>query len=163
MEVQPRDQTMITPRRRGLIRMPVAAVAALLVVTGCATAPLGSGAPPPQRDGMLLTREEIAKTGAENAWEAIRLGATHLNIQFPREGSPARVTHRGTDSFIINPEVLLVVDGTHMSSLSYLQDIRVENIEYIQILSASAGTVRYGTEAGNGVIVVKTNPPPGIG
>ena len=155
---------MTTPHSRRLIRPPYyAAILTLILAAGCTTAPSGSGPTPAERDGMLLTREEIEKTGARNAWDAVRLGATHLNIQFPREGSPARVTHRGADSFIINAEVLLVVDGTHMSSLSYLQDIRVENIDYIRILSGSEGAVRYGTDAGNGVIVVKTNPPPGIG
>ena len=154
---------MTTPRSRGLIRIPSFPTMLTLILTaGCATAPLGSGARPPVRDGLLLTREEIARTGAKNAWEAIRLGATHLNIQFPREGSRARVTQRGVDSFVISPEVLLVVDGTHMAGLSHLEDIRVENIDYIQILTAATGAVRYGTEAGNGVIVVKTNPPPGI-
>lgn len=154
---------MTTPRSRGHTRLPFfPTILTLILTAGCATAPLGSGAFPPGRDGLLLTREEIAKTGARNAWEAIRLGATHLNIQFPREGSPARVTLRGTDSFLISAEVLLVVDGTQMASLSYLEDIRVENIDYIQILSASEGTIRYGTNAGNGVIVVKTNPPPGV-
>ena len=70
------------------------------------------------------------------------------------------MTQRGVDSFIIGPDLLLVVDGTHMADIYYLQDIRVENIDYIQILTGSAGAVRYGTDAGNGVIVVKTNPPP---
>ena len=155
---------MTTPHSRRLIRpQHIATILTLFLTAGCATAPSGSGSRPAERDGMLLTREEIARTGAKNAWDAIRLGATHLNIQFPREGSPARVTQRGVDSFIISPEVLLVVDGTHMASLSYLQDIRVENIDYIQILTASQAAVRYGTAAGNGVIFVKTNPPPGIG
>ena len=138
-------------------------ILSLVDMTGCATAPVGSGGAPPDRDGMMLTRAEIAQTGAKNAWDAIRMGSTHLNIQFPREGSPARVTHRGVDSFIISPEVLLVVDGTQMASLEYLQEIRVENIDYIQILSGRQGTVRYGTNAGNGVVVVKTGPPPSAG
>ena len=141
-------------------KLRASVLAAVLAAAACATAPLDTPTRASERDATLLTREEILATGARNAWEAIRLGGTPLNIQFPREGSRARVTHRGADSFLINPEVLLVVDGTHMADLSYLHDIRVENIEYIQILSGSQGAVRYGTEAGNGVIVVKTNPPP---
>ena len=117
---------------------------------------------PSARDGQLLTREEIARSGARDGWEALRLGITHLNFQYTREGSEVRVTHRGVNSFLIHPQVLLVVDGTHMQSLSVLKDIPARDIEYIQILSARVGVVKYGTSAGNGVVVVKTGPPPPV-
>ena len=153
---------MISTHRARYAPRFLLAIAVAALGTGCTTAPQNSATAPAPRNGMLITRAEIADTGARNAWDAIRMGSTYLNVQFPREGSPARVTHRGVDSFFISPEVLLVVDGTHMADLSYLRDIRVENIDYIEILSAQVGSLRYGTDAGNGVIVVKTNPPPAI-
>ncbi|HKJ02755.1 MAG TPA: TonB-dependent receptor plug domain-containing protein [Longimicrobiales bacterium] len=132
----------------------------LLLASSCKTAPVGNTTDPQERDGMILTREAIARTGARDGWEAIQRGGTNLNIQFPREGSNARVTLRGVSSFVLSPEVLLVVDGTHMNSVSSLQDIRAVNIEYIQILPARTATVKYGTAGGNGVIFVKTGVPP---
>jgi outer membrane cobalamin receptor len=126
----------------------------------CKTAPIGDSTEPNERDGMILTREDIARTGARDGWEALRRGGTHLNIQLPREGSEPRVTHRGVSSFVLSPQVLLVVDGTHMASLMALQDIRASNIDYIQVLPARVATVRYGTAGGNGVVVVKTGVPP---
>ncbi len=133
---------------------------ALTLAAACKTVPVADPTEPNERDGMILTREDIARTGARDAWEALRFGSTNLNIQFPREGSNARVTMRGVSSFVLSPEVLLVVDGTHMSGLGTLQDIRASNIDYIQILPARTAVVRYGTAGGNGVIVVRTGVPP---
>jgi len=138
----------------------VSILLAAVLLAGCHTTPVGDATTPNPREGQILTREDIAKTGARDGWEALRLGQTHLNIQFPREGSPARVTHRGTDSFFISAEVLLVVDGTHMNSLEALKDIRASNIDYIQVLAARVATVKYGTAGGNGVVVVRTGVPP---
>ena len=141
-------------RRHGLL------ILATALAAGCATAPGADGTAPNPRDGQILTREDIAKTGARDAWEALRLAGTHLNIQYTREGSAPRVTHRGVDSFILSPEVLLVVDGTHMGSLEALRDVRAVNVDYIQILPARVAVVKYGTAGGNGVVVVRTGVPP---
>jgi hypothetical protein len=131
-----------------------------VVIIGCATAPVADGPDPNPRDGQILTREGIAETGARDAWDALRLGATLLNIQYTREGSAPRVTHRGVDSFNLNPQVLLVVDGAHMDDLSVLREIRAENVDYIQVLSARVAVVKYGSAGGNGVVVVRTGVPP---
>jgi outer membrane cobalamin receptor len=114
---------------------------------------------PKEREGQIITREDIERSGARDGWEALRWGATHLNFQYTREGSPVRVTHRGVDSFVIDPQVLLIVDGAQMQSLSALENIPAASIEYIQILAARVGVVKYGTNGGNGVIVVQTGVP----
>lgn len=130
------------------------------VASGCSTAPGADGTTPNPREGQILTREQIARSGARDAWEAVQRGGTRLNIQYTREGSPARVTHRGVDSFELNAQVLLVVDGAHMASLSRLREIRAENVDYIQVLPARVGVVKYGTAGGNGVVVVRTGIQP---
>ena len=48
-----------------------------------------------------------------------------------------------------------------MQSLSVLESIPAENIDYIHVLSARVGVLKYGTGAGNGAVVVKTGVPPG--
>jgi outer membrane cobalamin receptor len=132
---------------------------AVTLVAACATAPVGDATAPKEREGQIITREDIERSGARDGWEALRWGATHLNFQYTREGSPVRVTHRGVDSFVIDPQVLLIVDGAQMQSLSTLENIPATSIEYIQILAARVGVVKYGTNGGNGVIVVKTGVP----
>jgi hypothetical protein len=132
----------------------------VVLSAGCAGAPGSESTAPNPREGQILWREDIAQLNARSAWDALRMGGTHLNIQFPREGSSARVTHRGVDSFIISAEVLLVLDGIHMTSIEALRDIRAANLEYIQVLPGRVGVVKYGTAGGNGVVVVRTGVPP---
>lgn len=131
-------------------------------LTSCASARVDSSEEALAREGEMITREEIQRSGARDGWEALRLGSTHLSFQYARQGTAVRVTHRGVSSFLINPQVLLVIDGTHMQSLSVLESIPAENIDYIHILSARAGVLKYGTSAGNGVVVVKTGVPPSV-
>ncbi len=132
---------------------------AVTLVAACATAPVGDAMAPKEREGQIITREDIERSGARDGWEALRWGANHLNFQYTREGSPVRVTHRGVGSFVIDPQVLLIVDGAQMHSLSALENIPAASIEYIQILAARVGVVKYGTNGGNGVIVVQTGVP----
>lgn len=149
------------PKNSGRVRR-LAPLALLLAVaaTGCATLPGADGTAPNPREGQILTREQIARSGARDAWEALRRGGTRLNIQYTRQGDPARVTHRGIDSFELGAQVLLVLDGTHMNSLASLREIRAESVDYIQVLPARVGVVKYGTAGGNGVVVVRTGERP---
>jgi hypothetical protein len=133
---------------------------AIALLAGCGAHRAGDATAPKAREGQIITRQQITKSGARDGWEALRWGHTHLNIQYPREGSAERVTHRGVDSFFINAQVLLVVDGAQMANMSTLRDIPAGNIDYIQILPARVGVVKYGTSGGNGVVVVKTGVPP---
>jgi len=133
---------------------------ALALLADCAVARVESSEATLEREGEVITRDEIQRSGAQDGWEALRLGATHLNFQYARQGNAVRVTHRGVSSFVIDPQVLLILDGTHMQSLTVLETIPAENIDYIQILSARVGVLKYGTGAGNGVVVVKTGVPP---
>jgi len=140
--------------------MKAALSAAVWLVAACATTRADRVGVPSELHGPIITREQIERSGAQDGWEALRLGLTHLIFQYTREGSEVRVTHRGVNSFLINPQVLLVLDGTHMQSLSVLETVPARNIDYIQVLSARVGVVKYGTGAGNGVVVVKTGLPP---
>ncbi|HSM61205.1 MAG TPA: TonB-dependent receptor plug domain-containing protein [Longimicrobiales bacterium] len=149
--------------RGSFVRRALAMLLIPVAAAGCKTAPIGDATEPNEREGQILTREDIARTGAKNGWEALQRGATLLNIQLTREGSDARVTRRGVSSFYLSPQILLVVDGTHMLGVSTLEDIRASNIDYIQILSARTAVVKYGSAGGNGVIVVRTGVPPAKG
>jgi hypothetical protein len=50
-----------------------------------------------------------------------------------------------------------VVDGARVQTVvDHLKNIPAESILYIQILNAREASARYGSEAGNGVIMVRT-------
>lgn len=107
--------------------------------------------------GVVMTRAEIRASGANSALEAVERSRSHLSFVRTRAGTPVRMTHRGNGSFLLSPEVLLVVDGTRVQHpAQMLQSIPAPSILYIQILSGREASTRFGSQAGNGVILVRT-------
>ena len=136
---------------------------ALLAATGCATmkpvtsSPDGGLAP----GGHVLTQSDIRQLGARHAMEALERSPSHLNIQRVRNGDPVRITQRGVGTFYLSPEVLVVVDGARIKyPVPYLEGIRTESIRYIQILNAREAAMKWGSEGGNGVIMILTSARP---
>lgn len=151
--------TTARPRVTGAPRLFFALVLAS-AISACASvhAVPADGVPGPGRDGFVLTSEDILQSGARDAMEAVERAPTHLNIQRVRNGDPARITHRGVSSFVLSPEILVIVDGSRVStSVSHLESIPAQSIRFIQILSAREAGLRWGAEAGSGVILVMTS------
>jgi outer membrane cobalamin receptor len=108
--------------------------------------------------GHIISQEDILRSGALDAFEAIERGGSHLLIRDPGAGKNASIIHRGADSFLLGSEVLLVVDGSRVSQPQrMLRSIPASSIVFIQILSGREASVQWGSEAGNGVILVKTS------
>lgn len=105
----------------------------------------------------VITQEDIIRTGARTAMQAIERSSSHLLIARTRQGSPARISHRGIDSFVLGYEILLVVDGSRVNRPDQmLENLPAETVVYIQILSGREASLQWGSEAGNGVILVRT-------
>ena len=145
--------------KTGVLRL--AGLLVLAVAVGCtvrSTEPRAYESEDLLPGGKVITREDIARTGAQNAWEAIERANTHLVIDHARAGAPSKVSYRGVDSLVSDREVLLVVDGNVAKNVEAdLRSIRAEVILFIQILSGREAALRWGSESGNGVIVVKTS------
>jgi len=67
-------------------------------------------------------------------------------------GSEARIVLRGNRSITSNSGALIVIDGIPGGD----PGINPDNIESMTILTGSSGAALYGSEAGNGVIVITT-------
>ncbi|HUG39210.1 MAG TPA: TonB-dependent receptor plug domain-containing protein [Longimicrobiales bacterium] len=154
--LDPTASARATRASRLLLALALAATTA-----ACATArPVSS---PSQHDGLepgglVLTSDDILQLGARDAMEAVERAPTHLNIQRVRAGNPVRITQRGVSSFYLNPEILVVVDGSRVSSsVRHLENIPAESIRFIQILTSREAVMKWGAEAGNGVILVMTS------
>lgn len=109
--------------------------------------------------GRLITREQIRQSGAVDAWQALRHFAAFLEIKDNRRGDGGRVYQRGRGSLLLSSEVMLIVDEAQVADFQYLRNVPAETVEWIRILTGTDGTARYGTGAGNGVVVVRTSPP----
>lgn len=106
--------------------------------------------------GYLISADRIRQTGARDAWEALVRAHAPLGLNENANGEPIAMTHRGRNSIMLSSTPLLVVDEVVMTDFVYLRRIPAESIAWIRILSGAEGTMRYGTGAGNGVIVVET-------
>lgn len=131
-------------------------------LAACASLPSGAreGATPEGtvRGGHVISQEEILRSGANDAFEAIERGRTHLLIRHPGAGQAATISHRGADSMILGSGILLVVDGSRVNHPQrMLRSIPASSIVFIQILSGREASVLWGSEAGNGVILVQTS------
>src|SRR5436190_11299970 len=84
-------------------------------------------------------------------------------------GAGARVRIRGTSSLSLNNEPIYIIDGIRMtwdvnsSSIgiggtnpSRVNDINPEEIESFDVVKGPSASTLYGTDAANGVIVIKT-------
>lgn len=141
------------------LRVPTAGLLALastlaLACAHPAAAPRPDGVEP---GGTLITREQIEAMDARTALEIVERGARHLVIQRTRQGSPVRIYQRGVGSFLLAPDIQVVVDGTLVNEgVNALSNILADHVEFIQVLTAREAVLKYGANGGNGVIVVKT-------
>ena len=135
-----------------------AALVGLSLVVGCT--PRAAGYDPDDSlvpGGVMITREQIQRSRANTALEALERAHTHLVIQRTRQGGGGQITHRGRDSIVQDGDVLVVVDGTPtMEAARVLHNIDAQHIAFMKVLSAREGTPRYGMLAGNGVVYVRT-------
>ncbi|UCG87893.1 MAG: TonB-dependent receptor plug domain-containing protein, partial [Gemmatimonadota bacterium] len=137
--------------RLSTVTLTLAAVAAL----GCASRGERdlSGRPPV---GEIITADEIQRTGASTAWEALKF--TVRSHQFVEDrGQPVRIfSSRGVGSLVLREEPLLFVDGARLSDIQLLRQMPAHHILTIQVLSGSDGTTYFGTSAVAGVILIET-------
>lgn len=142
-------------RMSRLVHAIVLPCLAAVLLHACAAGPRPDSLEP---GGLVLDREDIADSRARTALEVIERAARHLNIQRTREGTPVRITHRGVDSLILDPQVLVVIDGNPVRDVAnHLRDIPAASIDFVQILSGREAAPRFGSVAGNGAILVLTS------
>jgi iron complex outermembrane receptor protein len=120
-----------------------------------------------KRDGKLsdaptsvfvITSEDIRRSGATSLPEALRLAP---NLQVARvSANEYAITARGFNSSAAN-KLLVLIDGRSVYSPLFsgvfwdVQDVMMEDIERIEVISGSGGTL-WGVNAVNGVINVIT-------
>jgi hypothetical protein len=118
----------------------------LLLLAGCGSSH-ESGRTPSSRE--VLTAEEISKSGALTAYDAIRIRRpAFLTPQGPKTtGTATRST--------MHPAVYL--NGMYYGEVESLKDISALNIKDIRYIEAKDATIMYGTGHVAGVIMVSTS------
>lgn len=128
----------------------------LAAVLGCgrATTPNGGNLAP--AGTFLITAEQIEKSGAETAWQVLQRSAPMLQAQNDKDGRPAKLTRRGRSSFLLDDAPAVLVDGVRMPDFRNLDALAAQTIREIAIVDGVEATTFYGTNAGSGVILIKT-------
>lgn len=70
-------------------------------------------------------------------------------------GAGARITLRGSRSFLGNNQPLLVVDGV-VSDISFLNSINPNDVDQTNVLKGPSAAALYGSDASNGVLIITT-------
>ncbi len=106
----------------------------------------------------VISQEDIRRAGATSLPEALRLAP---NLQVARaDANQYAITTRGFNSVLAN-KMLVLIDGRTVYSPLFsgvfweAQDVLLEDVERIEVLSGSGGTL-YGSNAVNGVINIIT-------
>lgn len=137
-------------------RRMVALAGALLLASACATAPADEVDSHLQPRGRTVTAEEIDRSSAQTAWDALGLLGGFLRLEKDKDRQPARITARGRSSILLSSEPIVVLDGVRLVEYTVLDRMSANLIESIQLLSGPEATTRFGTNSGHGVILITT-------
>jgi hypothetical protein len=130
------------------------ALLAALALSACGSAVQG-GDRSDAYEGQRFTGDQVRRSGATNAWQALQQLASHMNLREDRAGRPSRVTRRGQESVLLSENPIVVIDGA-VSEFRLLEQLPVRDVHEIRVLTGSQATTRFGMRAANGAIVVVT-------
>ena len=129
-----------------------------IALTGCAY--FRSSSPPAERaSAQFITADEIARSGASNAWDLLRIRARAYEFTEDRYGRPRFIrTRRGRSTLSVAGAdmPMIVIDGARLTDLVSLRDLSIGSIESVELLNGIAGTATQGTNASAGVIYIHT-------
>ena len=138
---------------RGAAAAACVTLLALGACTGSAPAP-GSDAQAPR--GLTITAEELAETGANTVWEALRATVKFAIFTTDAEDRPTGIRTRGRSSVQRAESMLVYVDNVPLADIRMLHDMPVSRVERIVVLRGPDATTFFGTNAGDGVIQIFT-------
>jgi hypothetical protein len=117
----------------------LAALALVLTVAACGKNEINNGTV--SRNSNIITREEIAGTTVESAYDAVQ----RLRPMFLRPRST------GSRS---NALAVVFIDGVRRGDPEVLRAIAARSVEEIRFITAVDATTRYGTNIEGGVLQV---------
>ena len=129
-----------------------------IALTGCAY--FRTSTPLPERaNAQFITADEIARSGASNAWDLLRTRARAYEFTEDRYGRPRFIrTRRGRSTLSVAGAdmPMIVIDGARLTDLVSLRDLSIGAIQSVELLNGIAGTATQGTNASAGVIYIHT-------
>lgn len=106
--------------------------------------------------GTLITRDQIEKTGARTMWQALTRTVRYTRFQESGTGRPERVRRRGESSIVLSDDMPIFIDRVRVNQIQVLASLPARDIESIRVLNGVQATTFFGTNAGDGVILIST-------
>lgn len=135
-------------------RMAALLLVTVVVSTGCGIKPRASS--PTRHLGRTITQEQIAETGARTMWDALAKTVRFARFQESGTGSPERIRRRGNSSIALREDMPIYIDQVKLTEIRLLASLPARDIERIQVINGVDATTYYGTNAGDGVILIYT-------
>jgi len=106
---------------------------------------------------QTVKSESLTKTKATNVATAMvgKVSGLQINTISSGVNPSTRVVLRGNRSLLGNNQALIVIDG-YPSSNNALDRISPDDIENVTVLKGANASALYGSDAGNGVLVITT-------
>ncbi|MFO8236077.1 MAG: SusC/RagA family TonB-linked outer membrane protein [Bacteroidales bacterium] len=103
-----------------------------------------------------LDADRLSQVPSLSASTSLQGKVAGVNVTQPsgQPGSGATIQLRGATSMIGSQEPLIIVDGTIFQG--NLGDIGSDDIESIEVVKGASASALYGSQAGNGVVVINT-------
>lgn len=102
----------------------------------------------------LLTREQISRTHAVTAYDAIE----RLRSQWLRQRGTTQLPPAAGSTQFEEPQIQVYLDNQRMGTLENLRRIEIAAVQYIQFIPPAEASARWGFGHGAGVIYVSTRP-----
>ncbi len=125
-----------------IYKSSVSIIALALVTASCSSAGTGSAA---SRNSNVVTIEELAEVDYLSGLEAVR----RLRPNWLRVRGQATFSRQGSAG------IRLYVDGRHRHDIFELENISTSDIREMRFLTGREATIRYGTDHGDGAILVQ--------
>jgi TonB-dependent receptor-like protein len=132
--------------------MSLSLAAAAIAVAGCGQGLRPHHYSPPGE--QLILPDEIAASGATDAWEVVRR-LSHMTTE-TAAGEPTRMYRRGRSSIMIREQPIVVIDGVASRDLQVLAQLRATDITSMRILTGPGATILFGADGGAGAVIVRT-------
>ncbi len=109
-------------------------------------------------EGILVTAEEIDEMNVEYLSEVIRRVAPDMVSSRGQPGEAGRLRGRGFVTGQGTKTPVLVIDGVKAAEANqrYMNEIRPQDVAYVEIVKGAAGGWSYGSEGAGGVISITT-------
>lgn len=109
-------------------------------------------------EGILVTAEEIDEMNVDYLSEVVRRVAPDMVTSRGNQGDGGRLRGRGFVTGQGTKTPVLVIDGVKAAEASqrYMNEIRPQDVAYVEIVKGAAGGWTYGSEGSGGVISITT-------